>query len=398
MGEERNAAQSYRLQEMIRWDCDSLLDLGCGSGYWSERIARMHPWIRVTGVDFGQPFIEKAQQRYRLDNLQFRREDFGELSFPDATFDVVYADNTIEHAFDVDLALREVFRVLRPNGTLVAALPPDGRNPDRTCDNHTWKTLPDDVRQRLENAGFVDVGVHELDTYRELAMPPYPPSENRMMYIRAWKREQADRAPGPSTAHLVRVMAWLYKHVQPADPPEAEIEPFRVLSARKALCLGYALTLGELLERDGWQVEYVTLLARDHERGRGKDRIDSHELLQVRERGGAAVVLDPMANTLLACDLLELLRNPSLAKAKQDPDARYRERRYDLYDTSYFYERAFEACVRTSPEVIAYDSEGSWRAMLKATGGLGRRRIYRKGADGSWRRALLPLDPRARTR
>ncbi len=126
MGEERNAAQSHRLQELIRWDCDALLDLGCGSGYWSERIARMHPWMRVTGVDVGQPFIEKARERYRLANLDFRQEDFSPSPFADATFDVVYADNTIEHAFDVELTLREVFRVLRPNGTLVAALPPDG--------------------------------------------------------------------------------------------------------------------------------------------------------------------------------------------------------------------------------------------------------------------------------
>ena len=88
-----------------------------------------------------------------------------------------------------------------------------------------------------------------------------------------------------------------------------------------------------------------------------------------------------MANTLFPCSLMELLRNPSLARPKQNPDARYRDRRYDLYDTSYLYKRAFEACVRTSPEVIAYDSAGSWRAAFKAVAQLGHRRIYRKSAE-----------------
>jgi SAM-dependent methyltransferase len=403
MGEERNSAQSYALQDLLPWRCDTLLDLGCGSGYWSERIARQHPWIEVTGVDFGQAFIDKAEARYRLPNLRFRREDFAALSMASASFDVVYADNTIEHAFDVELTLREVFRVLRPDGTLVAALPPDGSNPDRTCDNHTWKTVPSEVRLRLEAAGFVDVRIQVRDTYRELGMPPYPPSRNQMMYIVARKPEGADDRleprPGSSVLEAARTMRWLYERVQPADAPQTASEPVHVLSARKALCLGYVLTLGELLERDGGHaVEYVTLLARDHERGRGPARVDSHEVLQLRDRDGALFVLDPMTNRLFPCGVLDLLRKPSLASPRPEPDARYRQRRYDFYDTSYFYERAFEACVRSSRRLIAYDAGGSWRAWLKAAAGLGRRTIHRKQADGSWRKVLLPLDPRARVR
>ena len=402
MGEERNAAQSHELQKLVPWDCDTLLDLGCGSGYWSERIARMHPWIQVTGVDFGEAFIAKAQQRYSLPNLRFLRQDFGALSFAEATFDVVYADNTIEHAFDVDLTLREVLRVLRPRGMLVAALPPDGQNPDRTCDNHTWKTIPDEVRLRLLVAGFAEVRICEVDTYRELGMGPYPPSRNRMMYIAARKPDREPRTAsdpdGASADELTRIMGWLYERVRPADPPESEIEPFRVLSERKALCLGYALTLGQLLEREGRDVRYATLLARDHERGRGQARIDSHEVLEVRESGGALVVLDPMTNRRFPCSLLDLLRDPSLARPRPARDDRYRARRYELYDTSYFYERVFEVCVRTSPDAIAYDSEGRWRSWLKAAAGLGRRTVYRKRGNGSWTRARLPLDPRARIR
>ena len=113
--------------------------------------------------------------------------------------------------------------------------------------------------------------------------------------------------------------------------------------------------------------------------------------------GGVKVVLDPTANNLIPAPLTELLRNPSLASPPSDPDARWRARRYDLYSTAYFYERVYEACSRPSLDVLAYDSQGSWRARLKALADLGRRVIYRRTPSG-WRRVRLPLDPRARVR
>jgi ubiquinone/menaquinone biosynthesis C-methylase UbiE len=75
--------------------------LGCAAGYWSELIARDHPWMQVIGVDYGEPFIRKGKTRYRRDNLEFLRADFSAMPFADHSFDVVYADNTLEHAFDV---------------------------------------------------------------------------------------------------------------------------------------------------------------------------------------------------------------------------------------------------------------------------------------------------------
>jgi O-antigen/teichoic acid export membrane protein/SAM-dependent methyltransferase len=340
MGEERNEAQSFRLQDMIRWDCDRVLDLGCGSGYWSERIARLHPWMRVVGVDFGQAFIEKARERYRSPNLEFLREDFLELSFPDGSFDVVYADNTIEHSFDVSRTLREAFRVLRPGGTLVAALPPDGVNPDRTCDNHTWKTIPSEVRQRLADAGFVDVAIDEVDTYRDLAMPPYPPSRNRMLYIRAWKREW----PTATLDRARQAMDWLYQRLAPDDGASV-MEPEAILASGRALCIGYVIALGELLKREGMDVSWLTMLAEDHPRGRGPRAEDSHEVVLLKA-DDAEVILDPTTNARIPHPLEDVLREPALAAARPDADSRYRERDYQLYDTAIWYSRVTRYAIR----------------------------------------------------
>jgi ubiquinone/menaquinone biosynthesis C-methylase UbiE len=116
-------------------------------------------------------------------------EDLAALSFDDCAFDCVYADDTLEYAFDVDRTLRELRRVLCDGGVLIAALPSDVRNAGRTCHSHTWTTSPHDVRTRLEVAGFIDVSAEEIDSFRELGMPPYPPSDDTMKYVTAVRRD-----------------------------------------------------------------------------------------------------------------------------------------------------------------------------------------------------------------
>jgi hypothetical protein len=198
--------------------------------------------------------------------------------------------------------------------------------------------------------------------------------------------------PLPPHEHFGSVMDWLYAAVEPADDPSVGIDPRRVLTARRALCLGYVSALGAILERDGFDPQYVTLLASRHERGRGPESIDSHEVLLVPGPPGP-VLLDPMANVIIPFGLLDVLRDPTLAKGRSDPDERYRTRRYDLYATSYLYDRTFEACVRPSLDVMSYDESAGWRARLKLLLQRGRRAIYRK-RDGVWRRVPPSTDPR----
>lgn len=50
-------------------------------------------------------------------------EDLLALTYPDATFDLVITSDTLEHVPDIDRALREIFRVLRPGGAHVFSVP-----------------------------------------------------------------------------------------------------------------------------------------------------------------------------------------------------------------------------------------------------------------------------------
>ncbi len=343
LGEERNEAPSYHLQGMIPLDRSAILDLGCGTGYWSDRIASLLPWAAVVGVDAGKEFIEKAKSVHQSRRVKFEVGDFARLSFSDHSFDCVYADNSVEHSFDVDATLQEANRVLREGGILVAAFPSDARNPERICDNHTWKTAPHEVRWRLREAGFDDIDIEERDIVREFGTPPYPPSNNRMMFIRAWKRPagytQLDRALG--------AMHWVYDRLNPEKTSEGS-DAQKILAGGYAFCWGYVVSLGEILKREGFSVRWLTMLAKNHPRGRGTEQVDSHEVLLV-QIDGKEYILDAMANTLIPFSFVELLKQPGLAKPKENPDTRYQQRGYHLYDTEFWYSRVSKYAIRSSP-------------------------------------------------
>jgi trans-aconitate methyltransferase len=341
MGEVRNSAQSYRLQEMVPLDRTQLLDLGCGAGYWSDRLARLYPWLSVIGVDCGKDFIQKAKARFSNSGCRFETGDFSALAFESETFDCIYADNTLEHAFDPSQTLREAYRILTDRGVLVAAIPSDARNPQHVCDNHTWKTVPHEVRLRLIDAGFVDIRIDEIDTYREIGMAPFPPALDRMMYVRAWKRT----TPADAITRAREVMAWIYRTLEPEPIPISIQDPRQIVRLGRGSCASLAIVLGSVLRAEGLDVSWLTMKAENHPLGHGRGKIDSHEVILLRANG-REVILDPTSNTLIPHAFAEVLAKPRLAAPKQNPDERYLVRRYAQYSTSEWYRRVVEYCLR----------------------------------------------------
>lgn len=344
MSADRNVTQSEPLRRLIPLDARKIIDVGCGRGVGTHTLAQERPWARITGTDVGEEFIERARHEFGNDRLSFAVADFVDLPFADAECDCVHADNSLEHAFDVDATLGELYRVLADGGSLVAALPPDGLNAHRTCDNHTWKTTPSDVTARLAAAGFADLELQSLDVFRDLAAPPFPPSHDQMLYIRAWKRH------GTTALDRVRELTrWAYAALDPETPQQSN-DPLEILAGGHAWCWGYVVVLGKALADEGYDVRWVTMIAEDHPVGRGKQRTDSHEVLEVRLDEGRRVVCDPMVGVVFDASLQQLLADPSLADAPHARDDRYRARNYALYSTSQWYRLVRRVAIRRRPD------------------------------------------------
>ncbi len=98
-----------------------LLDVGCGLGgktvWYAEAGAR-----DVVGVDLAWKHVQQsarfAAARGQADRIRVARADAMRLPFKDATFDVVTANDSMEHFADPAGALAELARVVRPGGRL----------------------------------------------------------------------------------------------------------------------------------------------------------------------------------------------------------------------------------------------------------------------------------------
>jgi SAM-dependent methyltransferase len=99
-----------------------VLDVGCGLGQDAAAIARrVVPGGRVVGIDSSQAMIEQARDRHRaIEGLSFEVADAVSLPFADASFDACRIDRVLQHIEQPVPVVRELARVLRPGGGLVA--------------------------------------------------------------------------------------------------------------------------------------------------------------------------------------------------------------------------------------------------------------------------------------
>jgi methionine biosynthesis protein MetW len=94
------------------------LDVGCGAGHTAE-VLTAHGCDYV-GVDISETAVQQARAR-GLDARWI--DDSGALPFAEASFDAVVCFEVLEHIFSPQLSVREMFRVLRPGGVVIATTP-----------------------------------------------------------------------------------------------------------------------------------------------------------------------------------------------------------------------------------------------------------------------------------
>jgi 2-polyprenyl-3-methyl-5-hydroxy-6-metoxy-1,4-benzoquinol methylase len=90
---------------------NSVLDVGCGEGVVTERLARRLVSAHVLGVDADDSRLKQEWQRRSADNLSFRTASAYELPFVDGSFELVCAIEVLEHLERPRDALAEMSRV-----------------------------------------------------------------------------------------------------------------------------------------------------------------------------------------------------------------------------------------------------------------------------------------------
>lgn len=187
-------------------DSGDVLDYGCGEGAYSA-LHLAQNGRKVTAIDLSPVGIERAKARARERGVEelidFKVMNAERLDFPDSSFDVV-AGNGVIHHLDLDRALGEVARVLRPGGAAIF-LEPMGHNPlinlyrSRTPEQRSEDEHP----LKLSDLGVLERHFETVDAryFHLLTLAALPFSGRRRFGRLVERLDAADRA-------LFRMAPW----------------------------------------------------------------------------------------------------------------------------------------------------------------------------------------------
>ena len=202
---------------------ERVLDVGCGPGFYvAELLERVGPEGAVVGIDSSPQMLGLAAHRCQGHaNVTFHEAPATSLPVDDGGFDAALSVQVLEYVGDVDAALGEMRRALRPGGRVVlwdidwSTVTWHSADPARmdrvmhAFDAHlTHPTLPRTLAARLRSAGFGSVAAEgHAFTATELDEEAYGPSLLPMIRrfvtgvegiddseARAWEAEQRELA------------------------------------------------------------------------------------------------------------------------------------------------------------------------------------------------------------
>ncbi|NLN84716.1 MAG: class I SAM-dependent methyltransferase [Candidatus Cloacimonetes bacterium] len=110
-------------------EASRVLDAATGKGDFIQTLKQhLKSYGQIIGVDASEKSVDHAQKRFPENDVEIYRMDLGALAFEDASFDLVTLFNSLHHIAELDKALSEMMRVLKPGGRfLISEMYCDGQ-------------------------------------------------------------------------------------------------------------------------------------------------------------------------------------------------------------------------------------------------------------------------------
>lgn len=241
--QEKYLFDRYALDGAIR-----VLDVGCGTGEITRRLAGHYPQATLIGMDILESnlvFARRDSQRFS-DQVSFEQGDAFALRFEDASIDLLVCRHMSQAVPDFPLVLAEFSRVLKPGGVLhllsedygMLHFPVGEFEPDKFWNEHAVRFLSSiqcDGRvgrhspTLLENAGYKNITMDYItvDTLRV-------PRATFSGIISAWRDGYAEVLAEASGRNIDEVTADMNHLIHAIEtPPHYVVWHVPVISGRK---------------------------------------------------------------------------------------------------------------------------------------------------------------------
>jgi SAM-dependent methyltransferase len=143
---------------------DRILEIGAGSGLAVQLAARHCPLGLVAGIESDPFLVRRARKRNKVDirhgRIVIGTGSVSPLAYPDSSFNKVYSINSVQHWPHLLRDLKEVYRVLRPDGKLVIVRQLWGGR-SRKAKARLEEDVQERLPQQIAMAGF-DVAYKEI--------------------------------------------------------------------------------------------------------------------------------------------------------------------------------------------------------------------------------------------
>ena len=142
----------------------SILDIACGTGYGTNILFERHPDFSFFGCDLDNSAITYAKNHYSK-QITFKQCNAYSTGFEDNFFDTIISFETLEHLEDGSLFLKEIKRILKPNGKLICSTPNKtfgerlGSTKEKPLNPYHISLYYHDDFQHLLSSYFTDVSI-----------------------------------------------------------------------------------------------------------------------------------------------------------------------------------------------------------------------------------------------
>jgi malonyl-CoA O-methyltransferase len=128
--------------DIIKIRPTTIIDVGCGTGYALRRLQKCYPKAAVIGLDIAPTMLRRGRRRLRWFRSQpLIAGDAEHCPLKDRSIDMIFCNVTLQWC-DLDIALAEFSRVLKPGGLLMfSTFGPDTLKEIR----HAWRQVDDDI-------------------------------------------------------------------------------------------------------------------------------------------------------------------------------------------------------------------------------------------------------------